>query len=80
MFAGELKHITKLKPWGLPHVLMEKYEWRREDAVAFADFLLPMLRYETDRRATAAECLAHPWLHEHAADVVATPPSASGQH
>ncbi|KAK2526670.1 hypothetical protein Q9233_008440 [Columba guinea] len=60
---GDLKHITKLKPWGLFEVLMEKYEWSPEDAAAFTDFLLPMLELVPEKRATAAECLRHPWLN-----------------
>uniref|UniRef100_A0A1L8DM64 non-specific serine/threonine protein kinase n=1 Tax=Nyssomyia neivai TaxID=330878 RepID=A0A1L8DM64_9DIPT len=59
---GELKHITGLKPWGLVAVLTEKYEFSYEDAYKFADFLLPMLRYDRDDRASALECLQHPWL------------------
>uniref|UniRef100_A0A668A9B0 non-specific serine/threonine protein kinase n=1 Tax=Myripristis murdjan TaxID=586833 RepID=A0A668A9B0_9TELE len=47
---GDLKHITKLKPWGLLEVL------------CFTDFLLPMLELVPEKRATAAECLRHPWL------------------
>ncbi|XP_074537676.1 SRSF protein kinase 1a [Halichoeres trimaculatus] len=59
---GELKHITKLKPWGLLEVLVDKYEWPREEAECFTDFLIPMLELIPDKRATAAECLRHPWL------------------
>ncbi|XP_062247644.1 SRSF protein kinase 1a isoform X1 [Platichthys flesus] len=59
---GDLKHITKLKPWGLLEVLVDKYEWPREEAECFADFLLPMLELIPEKRATAAECLCHPWL------------------
>ncbi|KAI4884062.1 hypothetical protein NFI96_030652 [Prochilodus magdalenae] len=59
---GDLKHITKLKPWGLLEVLLDKYEWQREEAESFADFLLPMLELIPEKRATAAECLRHPWL------------------
>ncbi len=33
-----------------------------EQAQALADFLLPMLEYVPERRATAAEMLGHPWL------------------
>ncbi|CAE1332474.1 SRPK2 [Acanthosepion pharaonis] len=29
---GELRHITKLKPWGLNDVLIEKYEWDEKEA------------------------------------------------
>ncbi|XP_051964973.1 SRSF protein kinase 1-like isoform X1 [Xyrauchen texanus] len=59
---GDLKHITKLKPWGLLDVLMDKYEWPREQAENFTDFLLPMLELLPEKRATAADCLRHPWL------------------
>ncbi|XP_057213222.1 SRSF protein kinase 1a isoform X1 [Triplophysa rosa] len=59
---GDLKHITKLKPWGLLEVLMDKYEWPQEEAETFTDFLLPMLDLLPEKRATAAECLRHPWL------------------
>ncbi|XP_053377977.1 SRSF protein kinase 3-like isoform X2 [Mercenaria mercenaria] len=60
---GELRNITKLKPWGLFEVLSEKYEWDPEEAQAFADFLTPMLQFEPEKRATAGECLLHPWLN-----------------
>ncbi|XP_069545010.1 SRSF protein kinase 1a isoform X1 [Brachyistius frenatus] len=59
---GDLKHITKLKPWGLLEVLVDKYEWPREEAECFTDFLIPMLELIPEKRATAAECLRHPWL------------------
>ncbi|KAF3689659.1 SRSF protein kinase 1 [Channa argus] len=59
---GDLRHITKLKPWGLLDVLMEKYEWSKEEAHSFSSFLLPMLDLVPERRATAAQCLSHPWL------------------
>jgi serine/threonine protein kinase len=59
---GELRHITKLKPWGLYEVLTEKYEWDPETAQGFTDWLMPMLAFDSDDRATAEECLAHPFL------------------
>ncbi|XP_062855288.1 SRSF protein kinase 3 [Trichomycterus rosablanca] len=60
---GELRHISNLKPWGLFEVLLEKYEWPLEQAAQFSDFLLTMLAYVPEKRATAAECLQHPWLN-----------------
>lgn len=59
---SELRHITGLKPWCLEDVLTEKYEWSRQDAHEFAAFLKPMLEFDPERRATAAQCLDHPWL------------------
>ncbi|CAG2217997.1 SRPK2 [Mytilus edulis] len=61
---GELKHILKLKPWALTEVLQEKYEWTPEEAGAFGDFIVPMLEFDPEKRATAEECLQHPWLNE----------------
>ncbi|KAM4663173.1 SRSF protein kinase 3 isoform 1-T1 [Discoglossus pictus] len=59
---GELRHIQNLKHWGLFEVLVEKYEWSLEEATQFSDFLLPMLEFLPEKRATAAQCLQHPWL------------------
>ncbi|KAJ8262348.1 hypothetical protein GJAV_G00165420 [Gymnothorax javanicus] len=59
---GELRHITKLKPWSLFDVLVEKYGWSPEAAGHFTHFLLPMLEMVPEKRASAAECLSHPWL------------------
>uniref|UniRef100_A0AAR2K249 non-specific serine/threonine protein kinase n=1 Tax=Pygocentrus nattereri TaxID=42514 RepID=A0AAR2K249_PYGNA len=59
---GELRHISNLKPWGLFEVLLEKYEWPLEQAAQFSDFLLTMLEFVPEKRATAAECLQHPWI------------------
>lgn len=59
---GELRNITGLKPWGLVDVLHEKYEWPLEEAEAFAEFLRPMLLFDPAKRASAADCLQHPWL------------------
>ncbi|TRY56946.1 hypothetical protein DNTS_023880, partial [Danionella cerebrum] len=59
---GELRHITKLKPWSLFDVLVEKYGWSGEEAARFTHFLLPMLEMLPEKRATAKECLTHPWL------------------
>eukprot|EP00095_Tigriopus_kingsejongensis_P008551 maker-scaffold989_size72935-snap-gene-0.10 protein:Tk08551 transcript:maker-scaffold989_size72935-snap-gene-0.10-mRNA-1 annotation:"srsf protein kinase 1-like" len=59
---GELRHITKLKPWPLYEVLTEKYEWDPEVAKGFSDWLLPMLAFDPTERASAQECLDHPFL------------------
>ena len=59
---GELRNIVGLKPWGLVDVLTEKYEWKMDQASEFAEFLKPLLEYDPLKRATAEECLKHPWF------------------
>uniref|UniRef100_G1RT14 non-specific serine/threonine protein kinase n=1 Tax=Nomascus leucogenys TaxID=61853 RepID=G1RT14_NOMLE len=59
----QLRHIHNLKHWGLYEVLMEKYEWPLEQATQFSAFLLPMMEYIPEKRASAADCLQHPWLN-----------------
>ena len=59
---GKLKHKTKLKPRSLQEILVEKYKWSSSAAREFADFLKPMFPYDPNTRATAAQCLEHPWL------------------
>lgn len=59
---GELKHIHNLKYWSLEEVLMDKYGQPKDVAVVVADFLTPMLDFNAARRATALDCLNHPWL------------------
>jgi len=60
--TGELRHITKLKPWPLFDVLTEKYEWDPKTAKEFSDWLIPMLAFEPSERATAMDCINHPFL------------------
>lgn len=61
---GQLRNIRSLRPWNLFQVLVDKYEWSCDDAVIFQDFLTKMLQYDSKKRATAADCLKHPWLRE----------------
>jgi len=60
--TGELRHITKLKPWPLYDVLTEKYEWDPKTAKEFSEWLIPMLAFEPSERATAMDCINHPFL------------------
>lgn len=48
--------------WPLHKVLEEKYKFKSSEAKAFADFLLPMLEWDPDKRASAQTMLNHPWL------------------
>ncbi|CAF0917457.1 unnamed protein product [Rotaria sordida] len=59
---GQLRNIKQLKPWDLFHVLTEKYKWPPYEAIEFTHFLEPMLHYDVNLRATAAECLMNPWV------------------
>lgn len=62
LFAGNLRNITKLKPWDLNSVLVDKYHWNTSDAREFTKFLEPMLEFDPMARASAAQCLQHSWL------------------
>lgn len=55
-------HIGNLKPWDLYSVLTQKYSWTSKNAREFADFLTPMLDFNTQRRADAYQCLQHKWI------------------
>lgn len=59
---GELRRIKTLRIWPLKNVLLEKYRMKEEEASMLTSFLLPMLVYEPEKRATAEEMLDHPWL------------------
>ena len=61
---GTLRNIDKLKFWPVLNVLTEKYDWDFEDAAEFADLLSKMLHLNPSKRATAEECLEHPWLND----------------
>uniref|UniRef100_A0A8C5W4B9 non-specific serine/threonine protein kinase n=1 Tax=Microcebus murinus TaxID=30608 RepID=A0A8C5W4B9_MICMU len=54
---GELRHITKPKPWSLFDVLVGKYGWPHEDAAVYR-FPDPDVG-----NASAGECPQHPWLN-----------------
>eukprot|EP01119_Soliformovum_irregulare_P011093 TRINITY_DN2756_c0_g1_i1.p1 TRINITY_DN2756_c0_g1~~TRINITY_DN2756_c0_g1_i1.p1 ORF type:complete len:583 (-),score=144.95 TRINITY_DN2756_c0_g1_i1:94-1782(-) len=61
---GELRYIRSLNMWSLPEILMEKYHWEESDAKEMSDFLHQMLKYQPDKRATAKQCLDHPWVKD----------------
>ena len=60
---GHLRRISGLNYWPLKKVLVEKYRIREDEAQALADFLLPMLNWNHEKRASAQEMLNHPWLN-----------------
>lgn len=60
---GNLRRIKGLSYWPVKKVLTDKYLIKEDEAQAFANFLLPMLEWHHDRRATAQDMLKHPWLN-----------------
>ncbi|OCT85894.1 hypothetical protein XELAEV_18024063mg [Xenopus laevis] len=59
---GDLLRIPQLFPCGIYDTLVRRNSWQKNEALTFASFLLPMLEYVTEKRATAETCLQHPWL------------------
>ena len=50
--------------YSLFQLLTERQNWPSRIAKLFADFLLMMLNGDPSRRATASECLQHPFMRE----------------
>lgn len=51
--TGHLRRIRGLNHWPLKKVLVEKYKYKEKEALAFADFLTPLLEWNPEKRATA---------------------------
>lgn len=60
---GHLRKIRGLNYWPIDWVLQEKYKINRSEAEPLADFLMKMLTWYPEKRATAQEMLSHPWLN-----------------
>ena len=59
---GEFRRAKHLRIWPLLNVLLKKYRLKHSEATGLADFLLPMLVFEPQKRATAEQMLGHYWL------------------
>ena len=59
---GNLKNTKALESTTIEDKLIKVYHWSVNDAKEFANFLEIMLCYDPHARASAAECLRHPWL------------------
>lgn len=59
---GDLRNIDNTKYVGIAKLLHRKYQFSHEISRNVADFLRPMLEINPVKRATAAECLRHPFL------------------
>ncbi|KAL9236035.1 hypothetical protein vseg_010747 [Gypsophila vaccaria] len=74
---GDLRHIRRLRFWPLNKVLIEKYEFSEQDANELAEFLVPILDFVPEKRPTAGQCLAHPWIAAGSHRLAPSPPAAS---
>jgi len=55
--SGALRRIRGLNYWPLKKVLTEKYRFNETEAHSFAEFLIPMLNWDPDKRASAETML-----------------------
>jgi serine/threonine-protein kinase SRPK3 len=59
---GKMRRVKEIKYIPLKEILIKKYHFKENEAQALTDFLLPMLEFYPERRASARELLRHPWL------------------
>ena len=59
---GKMRRVKEIKYIPLKEILVKKYHFKENEAQALTDFLLPMLEFYPERRASARELLRHPWL------------------
>ena len=59
---GEMRRVHNIPRIPLKTVLIMKYHFKEKEAEALSDFLMPMLEYLPEKRASAKELLNHPWL------------------
>ena len=59
---GKMRRIKEIKHKGIKEILVKKYHFKENEAQALNEFLLPMLEFYPERRASARELLRHPWL------------------
>uniref|UniRef100_T1IJZ0 non-specific serine/threonine protein kinase n=1 Tax=Strigamia maritima TaxID=126957 RepID=T1IJZ0_STRMM len=61
-FDGKLRCFPDIK-CEIFELLTKKCKWNSSEAHRFAEFLLPMLAIDPDKRVSAKDALKHPWLH-----------------
>ena len=60
---GKLKRINEsIQYINLEDILIKKYHFKENEAKALNSFIMPMLEYYPEKRATARQMLKHPWL------------------
>lgn len=53
-----------MKIWKVEDVLVDKYGWKRVDAIIFADFIQSLIEPDKELRATSTVALTKDWLRE----------------
>ncbi|XP_018327044.1 SRSF protein kinase 1-like isoform X2 [Agrilus planipennis] len=61
---GKLRNIpeSQMRIWKLENVLIEKYKWRKLDAIWFSGFILSLIEPDPDLRSKASTALTNEWL------------------
>lgn len=50
--------------WSAEEVLVDKYNWKRVDAIPFANMLQQMIEPDPELRITASAALQSDWLND----------------
>ncbi|CAH0561871.1 unnamed protein product [Brassicogethes aeneus] len=63
---GKLKHVPddELKIWKIEDVLVEKYKWKKVNAIPFASFIECLIEPDPALRLTAEIAMQNEWLNE----------------
>lgn len=63
---GKLRHIKEdqLRIWKIEDVLVDKYKWKRVDAIPFAGFIEYLIEPDPSLRYAAAAALSCEWINE----------------
>lgn len=59
---GDLRNLPFMRDFPLHMLLIDKFDYAPEYAEEVASFLVPMLQFDPQKRATAHECLRHQFL------------------
>ena len=59
---GKMRRVKDIKYIPLCDILIHKYHFKEFEAKALTDFMMPMLEWYPEKRASARDLLRHPWL------------------
>ena len=60
---NEITKIKNIKRTTIKNILIQKYNFKKEEAQGLNDFLSEMLEYFPEKRSTAKKMLSHYWLN-----------------